>query len=65
MALHGDRVGAAQKTAGVPSSLVTGRAVCRPTCRVHWHGCYGIDTAPLEHRVSFLDRVERTFARLP
>jgi putative NADPH-quinone reductase len=40
------------------------RACCARTCRTKWLALYGLDTAPMERRAAFLDRVTRYFARL-
>jgi NAD(P)H dehydrogenase (quinone) len=40
------------------------RAMCHPFARTTWLGCYGIDTAPDEHRAAFLERVESRLRRL-
>ena len=40
------------------------RALCSRRCRTSWIAIYDIDRAPAERRAAFLDRVERTLARL-
>jgi NAD(P)H dehydrogenase (quinone) len=40
------------------------RLVCHPLTRTRWLALYRLDTASVDERLAFLDRVERTLAKL-
>jgi hypothetical protein len=39
------------------------RPVCGLRCRVRWFGLHAVDTATVEERQAFVDRVRREVAR--
>jgi NAD(P)H dehydrogenase (quinone) len=57
-------VNALEGEAGKRTMTRSLRAMCSRRCRTSWIALYGVDTAPVEARTAFLDRVERRMARL-